>query len=105
MSAILFQTSTDRASGQKEEPMSITTNPNVRWFADLGLADLDQVGGKNSSLGEMIANLAGLGVRVPNGFATTADAYRRFIGGTGLADFIGAALAGVDTEDGEELGG
>jgi pyruvate, water dikinase len=103
MSAILFNTSTDRASGQKEAPMSITTNPNVRWFADLGLADLDQVGGKNSSLGEMIANLAGLGIRVPNGFATTADAYRRFIGDTGLADFIGTELAGLDTDDVQKL--
>jgi pyruvate, water dikinase len=51
----------------------------------------------------MIANLAGLGVRVPNGFATTADAYRRFIGDTGLADRIGAELAGLDTEDVQEL--
>jgi pyruvate, water dikinase len=83
--------------------MSITTNPNVRWFAELGLADIDQVGGKNSSLGEMITNLTGLGVRVPNGFATTADAYRRFIGDTGLADFIGAELAGLDTDDVQEL--
>jgi len=83
--------------------MSITTNANVRWFADLGLADLDQVGGKNSSLGEMISNLAGLGVRVPNGFATTADAYRRFIGDTGLADLISAELTGLDTDDVQEL--
>lgn len=83
--------------------MSITTNANVRWFADLGLADLDQVGGKNSSLGEMISNLAGLGVRVPNGFATTADAYRRFIGDTGLADLISAELAGLDTDDVQRL--
>jgi pyruvate, water dikinase len=83
--------------------MSITTNPNVRWFADLGLADLDQVGGKNSSLGEMIANLAGLGVRVPNGFATTADAYRRFIGDTRLADFIGTELAGLEIDDVQKL--
>jgi pyruvate, water dikinase len=83
--------------------MSTTTNPNVRWFADLGLADLDQVGGKNSSLGEMIANLSGLGVRVPNGFATTADAYRRFIGDTRLADFIGTELAGLDIDDVQEL--
>jgi pyruvate,water dikinase len=81
----------------------MTTNANVRWFADLGLADLDQVGGKNSSLGEMIANLAGLGVRVPNGFATTADAYRRFIGETGLADLISAELAGLNTDDVQEL--
>jgi pyruvate,water dikinase len=83
--------------------MSMTTNANVRWFADLGLADLDQVGGKNSSLGEMIANLAGLGVRVPNGFATTADAYRRFIGETGLADLISAELGGLNTDDVQEL--
>ena len=45
---------------------------NVRWFAELGLGDLDQVGGKNSSLGEMISSLSGLGVRVPDGFATTS---------------------------------
>jgi Pyruvate phosphate dikinase, AMP/ATP-binding domain len=49
---------------------------NVVWFADLGLADLEQVGGKNASLGEMIANLSSAGVRVPDGFATTAEAYR-----------------------------
>jgi pyruvate,water dikinase len=83
--------------------MTTTANANVRWFADLSLADLDQVGGKNSSLGEMIANLAGLGVRVPNGFATTADAYRRFIGDTGLADLISAELAGLDTDDVQNL--
>jgi pyruvate,water dikinase len=76
---------------------------NVRWFSELGLADLDQVGGKNSSLGEMISNLADLGVRVPDGFATTADAYRRFIGDTGLAETISAALAGLDTDDVTEL--
>jgi pyruvate,water dikinase len=52
---------------------------NVLWFSDIGLADLEQVGGKNSSLGEMVSNLANLGVRVPDGFATTADAYRQFI--------------------------
>ena len=59
---------------------------NVVWFADLGLADLEQVGGKNASLGEMIGNLSSAGVRVPDGFATTAEAYRRFLGETGLAE-------------------
>ncbi|MFT4163865.1 MAG: phosphoenolpyruvate synthase [Microlunatus sp.] len=78
-------------------------NDNVRWFAELGLADLDQVGGKNSSLGEMVANLSAAGVRVPNGFATTADAFRRFIAQTGLGDLINAQLAGLDTDDVEEL--
>ena len=71
----------------------------VRWFAELGLADLDQVGGKNASLGEMISKLSELGIRVPDGFATTADAYRRFLGDTGLADKINSQLAGLDTDD------
>ncbi len=72
---------------------------NVRWFADIGLADLEQVGGKNSSLGEMFSNLGSAGVRVPDGFATTAGAYRRFLDQTGLAARISATLAGLDTDD------
>ena len=83
-----------------------TTSPastNVRWFAELGLADLEQVGGKNSSLGEMVQNLASAGVRVPDGFATTAEAFRRFVHQTGLADMISAALQGLDTDDVQEL--
>ncbi|KHL16053.1 pyruvate,water dikinase [Mumia flava] len=76
---------------------------NVRWFADLGLADLEEVGGKNASLGEMVRNLTNLGVRVPNGFATTAEAYRRFIGETGLAERINTRLADLDTDDVQAL--
>ncbi|MDF2747514.1 MAG: pps, partial [Propionibacteriaceae bacterium] len=72
---------------------------NVLWFSEIGLADLEQVGGKNSSLGEMVRSLASAGVRVPDGFATTADAYRRFIGETGLAERITDALDGLDTDD------
>ncbi len=72
---------------------------NVVWFADLGLADLERVGGKNASLGEMIGNLSSVGVRVPDGFATTAEAYRRFLGETGLAERIRVELAGLDTDD------
>lgn len=52
----------------------------VRWFSQIGMADLEDVGGKNASLGEMISNLASAGMRVPDGFATTAQAYRDFIG-------------------------
>ncbi len=74
-------------------------NVNVLWFSELGLDDLDQVGGKNSSLGEMVQNLSKAGVRVPNGFATTADAYRRFIAHQGLGDSISAQLADLDTDD------
>ena len=69
------------------------------WFADIGLADLELVGGKNSSLGEMVGNLSTAGVLVPDGFATTAEAYWSFIGDTGLADMISAELAGLDTDD------
>jgi len=82
-------------------PDSSTTN--VKWFAELGLADLEQVGGKNASLGEMVGNLAQARVSVPNGFATTADAYRRFIGETGLAQVISSALAELDTDDVQRL--
>ncbi len=76
---------------------------DVRWFRDLGLIDLDQVGGKNSSLGEMISQLSNLGVRVPDGFATTADAYRRFVSQTDLTERIDALLAGLDIDDVERL--
>lgn len=76
---------------------------NVRPFAELGLKDLEQVGGKNSSLGEMVGNLAELGVNVPDGFATTADAYRRFIGDTGLAEEISGKLRDLDTDDTRRL--
>jgi pyruvate,water dikinase len=68
-------------------------------FQELGRHDVALVGGKNSSLGEMIANLAALGVTVPGGFATTADAYREFLAHDGLADRINAQLAALDVDD------
>src|SRR5918912_997294 len=71
---------------------------NVRWFADLGLSDLEVVGGKNASLGEMISNLADAGGSVPDGFATTAAAYQRFLGDTGLAGRIAEQLRALDTD-------
>ncbi|HET6937955.1 MAG TPA: phosphoenolpyruvate synthase [Nocardioides sp.] len=72
---------------------------NVRWFRDLGMKDLEEVGGKNASLGEMVSNLADLGVQVPDGFATTAAAYQSFIGDTGLAERISGLLKDLDTDD------
>ncbi|KAB7743829.1 phosphoenolpyruvate synthase [Nostocoides sp. F2B08] len=72
---------------------------NVRWFHELGLHDVDSVGGKNASLGEMVQHLSAAGVAVPDGFATTADAYRRFLGETGLADRINALLDDLDVDD------
>ncbi len=73
--------------------------PYIIAFDQLGMADLETVGGKNASLGEMIANLSRLGVRVPGGFATTAQAYRKFLDQDGLADRIRAALDGLDVDD------
>ena len=68
-------------------------------FEKLGIADIPSVGGKNASLGEMIANLANLGVSVPGGFATTADAFREFLQSQGLNDRIHELLDALDTED------
>ena len=61
--------------------------------------DVERVGGKNASLGEMISNLAGAGVSVPNGFATTAHAYREFLAHENLADRVNKALASLDVDD------
>ena len=71
----------------------------ILWLDQLGMADLHRVGGKNSSLGEMIGNLSQLGVSVPGGFATTADAFREFLDQSGLADRIQAELEPLDSED------
>jgi pyruvate,water dikinase len=68
-------------------------------FARLGRQDVAAVGGKNSSLGEMISGLAALGVSVPGGFATTADAYREFLAHEGLTERIRAELDGLDVDD------
>ncbi|WP_306603394.1 phosphoenolpyruvate synthase [Azonexus sp.] len=68
-------------------------------FEKLRMNDVDQVGGKNSSLGEMISQLADTGVRVPGGFATTAHAYRVFLAQSGLDAKINAVLDALDVED------
>ena len=71
----------------------------VLWLDALRLSDLGKVGGKNSSLGEMIGHLSKLGVSVPGGFATTADAFKQFIAQSGLAQRIQDRLASLDVED------
>jgi pyruvate, water dikinase len=82
---------------------AVSNTSTIAWFSDLGLADLDQVGGKNASLGEMVRNLTSAGVRVPDGFATTADAYRQFLTDAGLVEMINAELAVLDTDDVAQL--
>lgn len=75
----------------------------VRWFRELGLDDVESVGGKNASLGEMVQHLSAAGVAIPDGFATTADAYRAFLGETGLAERISGLLADLDVDDTRRL--
>ncbi len=77
--------------------------PFVIKLAELGMQDVETVGGKNASLGEMIRNLTDLGVTVPGGFATTADAFRLFLSTDGLDQRIKDVLDGLDTDDIEAL--
>jgi pyruvate,water dikinase len=70
---------------------------------ELGMGDVDTVGGKNASLGEMISHLTASGVQVPGGFATTSLAYRDFLATGGLRERIDTALAELDVDDVEEL--
>ncbi len=74
-------------------------NSHVRWFSEVGIADVPVVGGKNASLGEMYRELTTRGIRVPNGFATTAGAYQEFLRVNGLGEKIHALLAGLDTRN------
>ena len=75
----------------------------VLWLDALRMTDLGKVGGKNASLGEMIGNLAKLGVSVPGGFATTADAFQTYLEKSGLAKRIQERLATLDVDDVDEL--
>ena len=79
------------------------SNKNVIWLDQLGINDIDHVGGKNASLGEMIQNLSNLGVNVPGGFATTSDAYRGFLEHENLGNRINALLDELDVDNLEEL--
>src|SRR5688572_5710353 len=92
-----------RPAAPLPERTEIPLNADVLWLHALRLSDLAQVGGKNSSLGEMIGNLGKLGVSVPDGFATTADAYREFIAFNHLSERMYDRLATLDVEDVGEL--
>jgi pyruvate,water dikinase len=73
------------------------TLPYIKWFEDITIEDVPLVGGKNASLGEMFRELAGKGVKVPNGFAVTAAGYRHFIREAGLEELIRETLSDLDT--------
>ncbi|HRD70936.1 MAG TPA: phosphoenolpyruvate synthase [Legionella sp.] len=72
-------------------------------LAHIGMQDLEQVGGKNASLGEMITHLSSLGVAVPGGFATTADSFKEFLAQNGLDKKIHARLTSLDVDDVRQL--
>ena len=73
--------------------------PYIIKLDELGMNDVETVGGKNASLGEMISNLSNLGVTVPGGFATTAEAYREFLKADDLDQQINALLDNLDVDD------
>ncbi|MDJ0596119.1 MAG: phosphoenolpyruvate synthase [Pleurocapsa sp. MO_226.B13] len=79
--------------------MNQVENSYIRWFADLTNEDVEVVGGKNASLGEMIGNLKEEGVRVPDGFGTTAEAYRQFLQHNHLEDQIKSQLADLEQQN------
>jgi pyruvate, water dikinase len=75
---------------------SIRMTETLIWLQDLRREDVPRVGGKNASLGEMIASLGSEGIQVPGGFATTADAYRSFVAANGLGEVITERMAAFD---------
>lgn len=77
--------------------------PYIKKFNEISLVDFDTVGGKNSSLGEMISNLSKLGVNVPDGFAITSYAFNDFLKDSGLDSLIDAELASLDVENLDHL--
>ncbi|GGY96951.1 phosphoenolpyruvate synthase [Pseudoduganella plicata] len=95
---------TNMSNAVLKEPGLAGDTVYVAAFEDLRMTDVESVGGKNASLGEMISQLAGAGVRVPTGFATTAQAFRDFLshsidGGKPLAERIADRLANLDIDD------
>jgi len=83
--------------------MTTTVPKYVRWFSEIGIGDVPLVGGKNASLGEMYRELRDSGVKIPNGFAVTAEGYRHFLRSAGLDRSIPPLLTGLDTRDIENL--
>src|ERR1051325_12150276 len=80
-------------------PPEMAEQKRVIWLDRLRMSDIEQVGGKNASLGEMIGQLGAEGVAVPGGFATTAAAFREFLAETELHERIAKALSGLDVDD------
>src|SRR5262245_60809997 len=91
---------TGTAPGRSYNKVGETPMGNyVQRLGELGMSDLSKVGGKNASLGEMLRELAAVGVRVPDGFATTTDAFHAFVDSAGVGDRVRAKLSAIDVED------
>jgi len=75
----------------------------IRWFEEIGIENVPLVGGKNASLGEMYRELSSEGVKIPNGFAITAEAYRHVVDSAGILDKLKGAMAGLDKTDVADL--
>ena len=84
----------DGPNGQRTE-----ANEHLLWLDEIGIKDVAKVGGKNASLGEMLGNLTGKGIRVPEGFAVTTKAFRWFVENAGLDDKVRDMLSDVDPDD------
>ncbi|MFT5419125.1 MAG: pyruvate,water dikinase, partial [Gammaproteobacteria bacterium] len=78
-------------------------NKYIRWFEDIHIEDVPLVGGKNASLGEMYRELSSQSIKVPNGFAVTAEAYRHILAGAGGWSALHEILDGLDPDDVEDL--
>jgi pyruvate,water dikinase len=83
--------------------MAASASRYIRWFNEIGINDVSLVGGKNASLGELYRELAPKGIKVPNGFAITAEAYWDLLRRTGLGRRIEEILSGLDTQDAANL--
>ncbi|MDR3405849.1 MAG: phosphoenolpyruvate synthase [Chthoniobacter sp.] len=100
----LTPTITTTLKTQIAPPIEAAAKPAlIKWFADIGIEDVPLVGGKNASLGELCRALVEKGVKVPNGYAITAEAYRYFLRETGVDRQIEQILTGLDTRDLENL--
>jgi pyruvate,water dikinase len=75
----------------------------IKWFKELGIKDVNEVGGKNGSLGEMYNNLTPLGINVPNGFAVTATAYKYYLKANNLEDKLAKLFENFNPDDIEQL--
>ena len=92
-----------RLAGKASPFPASTRAAYIKWFQEISIEDIPLVGGKNASLGEMVRHLSPQGVKVPNGFAVTAEAYRHFLREARLDDRIREILQGLDTGDMDNL--